>query len=87
MIMFTTLKAFFSWLKQYLFNVLICLDYFCNAAILRGNPWETMSSVAFRKNRDKEPFGYMMYVINALAFNKNHCAEAYTNDRNRVLPK
>lgn len=83
----TTLIALFNRLKAYIFNVLICVDYLVNAMLLRGSPWETMSSVAFRKHRDGSRFGFMMHVVNALALNPNHCAEAYTNDRNRVLPK
>lgn len=80
------MSKFFTWLGEYVLNFLVALDCFCNAFFLRGCPQETMSSVAFRKHRDGQTFGFMMYVINALFFNKNHCAEAYVDDRNRKLP-
>lgn len=69
----------------YVLNILIAFDRMVNAAIT-GDPDETLSSVAFRKNRDKEPFGFMMNVINTLFwFQPHHCAQAYSDDRNRVL--
>ena len=82
----TKLKAIWLALKHYLFGVFICLDYLANALFLRSNPWETMSSVAFRKHRDKKKFGFMMYIINGLAFSRTHCADAYKADRDRQLP-
>lgn len=68
-------------LDPYTFKNAIAFDRLCNA-LIGGDPDETMSSVAFRKHRDGGRFGFMMYVINALAFDRTHCAGAYTNDRN-----
>lgn len=70
----------------YILGVLIVVDILCNATFLRGCPWETMSSVAYRKHRDGSRFGFMLHVINALFFNKYHCVDAYTSDRKRILP-
>jgi hypothetical protein len=71
-------------MKTYILNVLIGFDRFVNA-LIRGNPSETLSSVAFRKHRDKERFGFMFYVINTLFGNPHHCEAAYTSDRNQKL--
>lgn len=72
---------------KYLLNVAVAFDRMMNAA-QRGDPNETLSSVAYRKNRDGEPFGFMMHVINALFwFQPDHCHKAYLADRARVLQK
>jgi hypothetical protein len=69
----------------YLLNVLVALDRVANA-ILRGDPDETLSSVAYRVNRDKGWWRFTMPIINRLFwFQPAHCFVAYTNDRKRVL--
>ena len=67
-------------IKPFIYKNLIAFDRLCNA-LIGGDPDETMSSVAYRKHRDGRLFGFMQYVIDALAFNRSHCAEAYANDR------
>lgn len=71
---------------NYLLRVLKGLDRLGNA-LIGGNDRETLSSVAYRKWRDKEPFGFMMSLINTLFFFQPlHCAQAYFSDRNATLP-
>lgn len=71
----------------YCLNILVALDRAVNAA-QRGDPNETLSSVAYRKCRDGERFGFMRAVIDKLFwFDPEHCWNAYLNDRKRVLPK
>lgn len=73
-------------LGVWLVRILVALDRLVNA-IIGGDPVETLSSVAYRKHRDGRRFGFLMYVINGLFFNRNHCQDAFMADRNRVLPK
>lgn len=69
---------------RYLLNILIAFDRTINAAI-GGDPWETLSSVAYRNNRDGSKWGFLMGVINTLFFNKEHCLNAYRDDRSHTL--
>lgn len=72
-------------LTKYIINVLVALDRVVNSAI-GGNPAETLSSVAYRKWRDREPWGFMMHVVNGLFwFTPEHCRLAYLHDRERKL--
>lgn len=69
---------------QYLINILIAFDRMINA-IINGDPDETLSSVAFRKNRDGTGWKFTMPFINWLFTNEDHCKHAYDYDRNRTL--
>jgi hypothetical protein len=69
---------------QYLLNILVAFDRMINA-IISGDPDETLSSVAFRKNRDEGKWKFTKGFINKLFFNPNHCNHAYDFDRNRKL--
>ena len=71
---------------MWLFRILVGFDRLVNA-ILGGDPVETLSSVAYRKHRDGSRFGFMMHVVNFIMMSRHHCADAYTADRNRILPK
>lgn len=74
-------------MASYIKSILVAGDKLLNA-FLRGNPNETLSSVAFRKWRDKEPYGFMMAIINRIFwFQPGHCEISYINDRAVVLPK
>lgn len=69
---------------KYLLNILIAFDRMVNA-LINGDPDETLSSVAFRKNRDGTGWKFTMPFINHLFFNSEHCKNAYDFDRNRHL--
>lgn len=70
---------------NYVLNILIAIDRVINA-MLTGDPDETLSSVAYRKWRDKGPWGFMMHVVNGLFwFTPEHCRLAYIHDRDRRL--
>lgn len=74
-------------LGKYVLNVAVAFDRMVNAA-QTGDPNETLSSVAYRKHRDGERFGFMMHVIDAIFwFQPDHCRRAYFADRARILPK
>ena len=68
----------------YLLNILIAFDRMVNA-FLRGNPDETLSSVAYRKNRDGTGYKWTMPFINTLFGNPDHCKNAYYYDRSQKL--
>lgn len=69
---------------NYLLNILIAFDRMINA-IIGGDPDETLSSVAYRKNRDKTGYKFTMPFINFLFANEDHCKNAYDFDRDRKL--
>ena len=72
-------------LGDYILNVLVAIDRVVNAA-LRGDPDETLSSVAYRNARDGSPWGFWRKVIDGLFFwQPEHCKTAYDHDRKRVL--
>lgn len=68
----------------YLLNILIAFDRMVNAMI-GGAPDETLSSVAYRKNRDEGKFKWTKGVINWIFANEDHCKDAYAYDRDRKL--
>lgn len=79
--------AYLKSVGDYLFNVIIVIDLLANA-LIRGCPYETLSSVAYRKHRDKTAFKWTMGFVDKLFFwQDKHCETAYINDRQRVLPK
>lgn len=70
---------------NYLLTILIAFDQMVNT-LIGGSPHETLSSVAFRMHRDGRRWGFMMYIINGIFFfQPRHCAQAYADDRARVL--
>lgn len=72
---------------HYLLRIAKALDRLVNA-LIGGNDRETLSSVAYRKWRDKEPFGFTMAIINELFFfQPSHCELAYVSDRKTTLPE
>lgn len=78
--------AILSKAGNYLLRVLKAFDRLLNA-LIGGNDRETLSSVAYRKHRDKGRFGFMKAVIDELfSFQPNHCEVAYINDRQVTLP-
>lgn len=77
------LKLIVGIVWAYLANIAIGFDQQLNTFIA-GEPDETMSSHAYRMNRDGKPWGFLMHIINALAFNRNHCYEAYLSEKNRM---
>lgn len=72
-------------LKHYVVQVAIAFDRLVNA-VIRGEAGETLSSVAYRKERDKKPFGVMRPIIDRI-FYDGHCYVAYLNDRQPKLPE
>lgn len=63
-------------------QVLIALDQLMNT-LLGGMADETISARVYREDRV-----VLMFIINCLFFNKNHCKESYTSERLRSqLPK
>lgn len=69
---------------NYFLNILIAFDRMINA-IINGDPDETLSSVAYRENRDKTGYKWTMPFINWLFQNEDHCKNAYSYDRDRQL--
>lgn len=68
----------------YLRNVLIALDQL-GTALLGGYPDETLSSYAWRLERQGKPFGFMRKVIDALFFwQDNHCYRSMLAERQRL---
>ena len=61
---------------MYWHNLCVAFDQFANS-ILGGYPDETLSSRSYRQRNKNKFWRFMMNLINALFFDKNHCAEAY----------
>ena len=64
---------------NYILRVLIAIDQLLNVVVCNGMPDETMSSVAYRMERDKRFWGFMRPVIDFIfsPFEKDHCRTAY----------
>jgi hypothetical protein len=74
-------------MAQYLINFLISLDQVINS-LLGGSPKETLSSVAYRKDRDGEFWGFLRPFIDFIFMGvPTHCQHAYGYDRSVNLPK
>lgn len=72
-------------MKFWLNQNLIALDQLLNTLICCGWADETMSSVAWRMEREGRPFGFMRRVIDALFwFDKNHCENSFLAERKRL---
>jgi hypothetical protein len=67
----------------YLFRVLIAIDQLLNVVVCNGEPDETMSSVAYRMERDGYFWGFMRPVIDFIfrLFQKDHCKMAYESEQ------
>ena len=75
--------------KSYLKQVLIAIDQLLNAVICNGWADETMSSVAWRMEKEGRWFGKLMRpLIDGIFFwDKNHCQESFNSEReHRHLP-
>ena len=70
-------------IENRIFQILVSFDRMVNAFI-GGDAGETLSSVAYRKHRDKKAFGFMQFLIEML-FGKEHCYNAYLHDRSPKL--
>ena len=66
----------------YLLRVLIAIDQFLNVLICNGEPDETMSSVAWRMERDGRFWGFMRPVIDWMfsPWMTEHCLKAYQSE-------
>ena len=74
---------------QYLLNIAIAFDQLLNA-LLDGAPDETLSSRAYRADRDGKLFGRVFRpVIDVLFFfQPRHCYESYLDEvRRRQYPR
>lgn len=68
---------------NYLLGIVIAIDQLLTA-LAGGFPDETLSSYAWRLERQGRPFGFMRPVIDALFFlSPNHCYRAYQAERRR----
>jgi len=63
----------------YILNTLIAIDQLVNVVICNGSPDETMSSVAYRMERDGRFWGFMRPVIDFIfaPFESEHCYTSY----------
>lgn len=70
-------------MTSYFLRVLIALDQLANVAICNGEPDETMSSAAWRMERDGHWWGFMRRVIDALAspWQQDHCRKAFESEK------
>lgn len=66
-------------IKHYCIQVLVAIDRLVNT-VIGGDAGETLSSVAFRKERDGTRFKMTRVFIDRL-FYDGHCYNAYLNDR------
>lgn len=63
---------------SYFLRVLLAIDQLINVVVCNGQPDETMSSAAYRMERDGRFWGFMRPVIDRLFwFQPNHCHCAY----------
>lgn len=73
-------------LKSYILNVLIGLDQFLTT-LVAGEPDETLSSYAWRMERQGKPWGHVTRPsIDWLMswYEPNHCRRAYGAERERT---
>lgn len=67
---------------SYLIRLLIALDQLFNT-ICGGYPDETFSARCYRLGEygSEKKWRIAMHIVNALAFSKTHCKEAYENEQ------
>ena len=73
-------------MKQRIINFLVCVDQLVFNLITLGksNPDETMSSAAWRMERDNKFFGFTRKIIDTLFwFDADHCKTSYEAEVNR----
>lgn len=69
---------------RYPLRVLVALDQLVTA-LLGGWPDETLSSYAWRLEKQRKPFGFMRNVIDWVFFwDDNHCYKAMLAERQRL---
>lgn len=76
-------------MTQRILNLLIALDQFifCILTLGRSNPDETMSSAAWRMERDGKFFGFFRPLIDAIFYiDPQHCKSSYDNEMKRWKP-
>lgn len=61
---------------MYFHNLCVSIDQLANT-VLGGYPDETLSSRSYRQSTVSIFWKFMVYVINALFMDKNHCKEAF----------
>lgn len=71
-------------MSKYFHNLAVSIDQFVNT-ICAGYPDETLSARAYRQSKKSKFWLCMMYFINGLAFNRNHCHDAFYKEVD--LPK
>lgn len=64
---------------MYFHNLCVAIDQLLNT-LLAGYPDETLSSRAWRCRNKKLFWKCVVFVINLLMFNKNHCEEAFKRE-------
>ena len=70
---------------NYLLRTALAIDQLLNVLLCNGEPDETMSSAAYRMERDGRFWGFMRPVIDALFwFQKDHCRKAYESELLRL---
>lgn len=71
---------------SYPLRLLLAIDQLLNVAICNGMPDETMSSAAYRMERDGRFWGFMRPVIDFLAspWQPSHCRKAYESELLRL---
>lgn len=71
---------------SYLLRLLIALDQLLNVLICNGEPDETMSSAAYRMERDGHFWGFTRKWIDCLFYflEKDHCRKAYESESFRL---
>ena len=67
---------------NYIYRLAVAVDQLLNVAICNGEPDETMSSVAYRMERDGRFWGFMRPIIDFIfrPFEKDHCRLAYESE-------
>lgn len=70
---------------NYFLRLALAIDQLLNVLICNGEPDETMSSAAYRMERDGRFWGFMRPVIDALFwFQTDHCRKAYESELLRL---
>lgn len=70
---------------NYPLRLALAFDQLLNVAICNGEPDETMSSAAWRMERDGRFWGFMRPVIDTLFwFQPQHCKRAYESELLRL---
>lgn len=69
-------------MSNYILRVLIAIDQLVNT-LIGGNPDETLSSAAYRAEKEGRFWGFWRPVIDFLfrPFQKNHCFNAYLAEK------